>query len=74
MPLGGLAVSAGIMLVGAGVFIVGYPEQLADVWVTSGESEDRPAGITARRWVQLRGALAALVGVVLIAVGFWSMF
>lgn len=74
MPLGGLAVSAGIMLIGAGVFVVGYPDELADVWVTSGDSEARPAGITARRWVQLRGALATALGVGLIAVGFWSMF
>ena len=74
MPLGGLAVSTGIMLVGAGVFVVGYPEQLVDVWVSSGDSEDRPAGITARRWVQLRGGLAAAVGIVLIVVGFASMF
>jgi len=74
MPLGGLAVSAGIMLVGAGVFVVGYPEQLADVWVTSSDSEARPAGMTARRWVQLRGGLTAAVGVGLIAVGFASMF
>jgi len=74
MPLGGLAVSAGIMLVGAGVFIVGYPEQLVDQWAPDRDTEDRPAGITARRWVQLRGGLAAAVGVVLIAVGFASMF
>jgi|GEM_PF-6888170 hypothetical protein len=74
MPLGGLAVSAGIMLVGAGVFILGYPDELAHVWVSSSDSEARPAGITARRWVQLRGALAAVLGVVLIAVGFASMF
>ncbi|MDS0281964.1 hypothetical protein [Haloarcula onubensis] len=74
MPLGGLAVSTGIMLVGAGVFVLGYPEQLVDVWVDGSDSEDRPAGITARRWVQLRGALAAAVGVALIVVGFASMF
>jgi len=74
MPLGGLAVSTGIMLIGAGAFIVGYPEQLVDEWVTNRGSEARPAGITARRWVQLRGALAAAVGVALIAVGFASMF
>jgi len=74
MPLGGLAVSAGIMLVGAGVFVVGYPEELADLWVSDGDSEARPAGITARRWVQLRGGLAAAIGVALIVVGFASMF
>jgi len=74
MPLGGLAVSAGIMLVGAGVFVVGYPEELADQWVGEGDSEARPAGITARRWVQLRGGLAAVVGLVLMGVGFASMF
>jgi len=74
MPLGGLAVSAGIMLIGAGVFVVGYPEQLADAWVSSSDSETRPAGITARRWVQLRGGFAVALGVVLIVVGFASMF
>lgn len=74
MPLGGLSISAGIMLIGAGVFIVGYPEQLADVWVTSGDSETRPAGITARRWVQLRGGLTAAVGIALVVVGFISLF
>ena len=74
MPLGGLAVSTGIMLIGAGIFVVGYPEQLVDVWVGYSDSEARPAGITARRWVQLRGGLAAAIGVVLVAVGFASMF
>ena len=73
MPLGGLAVSTGIMLVGAGVFIVGYPEELVDMWVSDSDSGARPAGITARRWVQLRGALAVAAGVVLIVVGFASM-
>jgi len=74
MPLGGLAVSAGIMLIGAGVFVVGYPDQLADVWVRNSDSEARPAGITARRWVQLRGGFAAAIGILLIFVGFASMF
>jgi hypothetical protein len=74
MPLGGLAVSVGIMLVGAGVFVVAYPELLVDVWVTSSDAEARPAGITARRSVQLRGLLAAAVGVLFIVVGFASMF
>ena len=74
MPLGGLAVSTGIMILGAGVFIIGYPDELADLWVGNSDAEARPAGITARRWVQLRGGLAAAVGVVLIVVGFASMF
>jgi len=76
MSLGGLAVSVGLMCIGAGLFVLTYPEVLVDssFGPTASDAEARRAGITARRWAQFRGALAVVVGVGLLVVGFASMF
>lgn len=75
MPLGGLAISVGLVFIGIGVFLVGYPEQLAGSWfgVADSAPEDRPAGVTTRRWAQFRGGLAAAIGLVMVVVGLSSM-
>jgi len=76
MSHGGLSVSAGIVLVGVGLFVLAYPAALLDS--TFGPARavaaSRPARVTTRRWAQLWGLLVAAVGVGLAALGFVSMF
>ena len=76
MSHGGLAVSVGIMVVGVGFFVFAYPAVFLDssarpVRAVAGA---RPGWVTARRWAQFCGLLAAAVGVGLGAVGFITMF
>lgn len=76
MSHGGLAVSVGIMTVGVGLFILAYPAVILDSSArpVRAIADARPAWVTARRWAQFCGLLAAAAGVGLGALGFVVMF